>query len=270
MEFDLASCGDAVKLWTVNESNVLHRNVFDHHRPGGINAVSWNHTGKVLATAGQDGKIVLSLPNGNKLCALDTPQENHGACRLNTVNFGGNSRYLVTGGSTQLVYIWDLKKQALAKSLQGHTDTIQCAIFNKDSTIVASSSSDGNVHLFSLLSSSAKPAATLTRETTESIRSIQYSPFKRTQLASVQDDGALALWDTSSMVLDTCFANAHAAPATGIRFSPYNHLLMCTTGLDGALKFFDVQDRAYDTPSCHTCCSHTCPTDHSCDSVCTA
>lgn len=51
-------------------------------------------------------------------CTLKLMRDWQGECQLNTVGFGGNSRYLVTGGSSQLVYIWDLKKQTLAKSLK--------------------------------------------------------------------------------------------------------------------------------------------------------
>lgn len=77
------------------------------------------------------------------------------------LGFGGNSRYLVTGGTAQLVKIWDLKAQVLAKTLTGHTATVTAVTFNKDSTMVASGSLSGEVLLHNLLTALPKASAPL-------------------------------------------------------------------------------------------------------------
>eukprot|EP00038_Savillea_parva_P026149 m.51789 g.51789 ORF g.51789 m.51789 type:complete len:526 (-) comp7333_c0_seq2:70-1647(-) len=246
MAFELASCGHTVKVWGRGDGGALDLvSEFAPHTST-VNAIRWNHTGKVVASGGDDGRVVLSLPTGEQrgqqLCAfpdsIDISQQVHD--KLRCVGFGGNSRYLVTGGTGRLVKIWDLKKQALAQTFKGHDGTVRCATFNADSTMIVSGAASGEVMLFGVQGASP-PGRLGVTERPQPVNALELSPFEDNLLATVYDHGALRLWDTEAMALRTQFESAHQAAATAVGFSPFNHLLLCTAGLDGFLVFYDIE-----------------------------
>lgn len=63
-----------------------------------------------------------------------------------------SSRYLCSGGSGQVVRIWDLQRKRCIKWLKGHTDTITGAMYNCKDEHLASVSLSGDVILHSLAS----------------------------------------------------------------------------------------------------------------------
>lgn len=62
------------------------------------------------------------------------------------------SRYLCSGGTGQVVRIWDLQKKRCIKWLRGHTNTITGVMYNCKDEHLASISLSGNLILHNLAS----------------------------------------------------------------------------------------------------------------------
>lgn len=62
------------------------------------------------------------------------------------------SRYICSGGSGQVVRIWDLQRKRCIKWLRGHTNTITGAIYNCKDEHLASISLSGDLILHNLAS----------------------------------------------------------------------------------------------------------------------
>lgn len=72
---------------------------------------------------------------------------------ISTISFSNKgSRYLCSGGTGQIVRIWDLQNKRCVKWLKGHTDTITGAVYNCKDEHIASSSRKGDIILHNLAS----------------------------------------------------------------------------------------------------------------------
>jgi len=244
MSFELVTCGNVIKVWGPGDHGSLSLLSDFAPHTATIRAVAWNHTGKVIASAADDGRVVLSLPTGDKagteLCAFPQPP-NKPNDELRCVAFGGNSRYLLTGGERKAVKIWDLKRKALAKTLTGHQGAVRCGAFGPDGTVVASGGTTwGELLLYSLLGSTPQRLILDGHShSADSVNALHFSPHGKNSLAAAYSNGSIATWDTSTHALCSHVQNAHTDAVTAVEFSPRNSLLMCTAGVDGALKLHD-------------------------------
>ena len=72
---------------------------------------------------------------------------------ISTINFSNKaSRYICSGGSGQVVRIWDLQRKRCIKWLKGHSDTITGVIYNCKDEHLASISLNGDLMLHNLAS----------------------------------------------------------------------------------------------------------------------
>lgn len=72
---------------------------------------------------------------------------------ISTISFSNKgSRYLCSGGTGQVVRIWDLQNKRCVKWLKGHTDTITGAMYNCKDEHIASASRKGDIILHNLAS----------------------------------------------------------------------------------------------------------------------
>ncbi|KAH0616768.1 hypothetical protein JD844_028143 [Phrynosoma platyrhinos] len=125
--------------------------------------------------------------------------------------------------------------------LQDHKDEITCVSFNWNDCYVASGSLSGEIILHSLGTNlSSTPFG---HGSTQPVRHLKYSPFKKALLGSVSDSGTVTLWDVNSQTPYHNFENAHKAPAYEICFSPVSELLFVTVGLDKRIILYDTSSK---------------------------
>ncbi|XP_015271763.1 PREDICTED: protein NEDD1 [Gekko japonicus] len=149
--------------------------------------------------------------------------------------------YIASGGIDSTVNIWDLKYRKLYRSLKDHRDEITCVTFNWNDCYIASGSMSGEIILHSLTTNlSSTPFG---HGSTQPIRNLKYSPFKKALLGSVSDSGTVTLWDVNSQSPYHIFENAHKAPAYEICFSPISELLLVTVGLDKRIILYDTASK---------------------------
>lgn len=67
----------------------------------------------------------------------------------------------------------------------------------------------------------------------QAIKSLEYSPLKKTMLGGAGESGRVVLWDVTKQAAVAQFAS-HGAPASGVSFSKVNDSLLVSTGLGTA------------------------------------
>lgn len=237
-----ASGGDTVKLFDVSVESGDPCTLSYTPSPGcHVNSVKWNHTNLVVASAGEDKKIALWRKNGQSLGSIpflgSESGDNIEEC-ISSINFSNKtSRYLCSGGSGQVVRIWDLQRKRCIKWLKGHTGSISSAIYNCKDEHLASINVKGDLIVHNL--ASGAKAAELKDPHGQVLRVLDYSRVSRHLLATAGDDGSVHMWDTTGRSPKVSWLKQHSAPTTGLSFSPSNDKIIATVGLDKKLYTFD-------------------------------
>ncbi|KAL0341350.1 UNVERIFIED_CONTAM: protein NEDD1, partial [Sesamum radiatum] len=151
------------------------------------------------------------------------------------------SRYLCSGGTGQVVRIWDLQNKRCVKWLKGHTDTITGVMYNCKDEHIASVSRKGDVILHNLASGTR--AAELRDPNGQVLGALDYSRMSRHLLVTAGDDGSINLWDTTGRSPKVSWLKQHSAPTSGVSFSPSNDKIIASVGLDMKLYTFDTGSR---------------------------
>ncbi|KAK4487842.1 hypothetical protein RD792_003578 [Penstemon davidsonii] len=251
-----ASSGDTVKLFDISVEPQNPCILAYSPSPGlRVNSVKWNHKNLVLASAGEDSKLSLWNKSGQSLWTV--PAKNYRgeivepSESVSTINFSNKaSRYLCSGGSGQVVRIWDLQNKRCVKWLKGHTDTITGVMYNCKDEHIASVSRKGDLILHNL--SSGTKAAELRDPNgqvaylfpcTYVLGALDYSRVSWHLLVTAGDDGSIHMWDTTGRSPKVSWLKQHSAPTSGISFSPTNDKIIASVGLDMKLYTFDSGSR---------------------------
>ncbi|XP_039794457.1 protein NEDD1-like isoform X2 [Panicum virgatum] len=243
----LATCGgDTVKLFDVTVESGDPCVLAYTPAPGNpVNAVKWNHTNLIVASAGDDKKISLWHKKGQNVGQLPTSTVDRGddieEC-IYSISFSNKgSRYLCSGGSGHIVRIWDLQRKRCIKWLSGHTDTITGVMYNCKDEHLASISMKGDLILHNLASGAR--AAELSDPNGQVLRVLDYSRNSRHLLVTAGDDGSVHLWDTTAKSPKVSWLKQHSAPTSGVCISPSSDKIIATVGLDKKLYTLDSTSR---------------------------
>lgn len=210
-----------------------------------VNAVKWNHTNLIVASAGDDKKISLWHKKGHNVGQLPTSSIDRGddieEC-IYSISFSNKgSRYLCSGGSGHIVRIWDLQRKRCIKWLSGHTDTITGVMYNCKDEHLASISMKGDLILHNLASGAR--AAELSDPNGQVLRVLDYSRNSRHLLVTAGDDGSVHLWDATAKAPKMSWLKQHSAPTSGVCISPSSDKIIATVGLDKKLYTLDSGSR---------------------------
>ncbi|CAN6223924.1 unnamed protein product [Urochloa humidicola] len=243
----LATCGgDTVKLFDVTVESGDPCVLAYTPAPGNpVNAVKWNHTNLIVASAGDDKKISLWHKKGQNVGQLPTSTIDRGddieEC-IYSISFSNKgSRYLCSGGSGHIVRIWDLQRKRCIKWLSGHTDTVTGVMYNCKDEHLASISMKGDLILHNLASGAR--AAELSDPNGQVLRVLDYSRNSRHLLVTAGDDGSVHLWDTTAKSPKVSWLKQHSAPTSGVCISPSSDKIIATVGLDKKLYTLDSASR---------------------------
>ncbi|PWA39679.1 WD40 repeat-containing protein [Artemisia annua] len=241
-----ASGGDTVKLFDVSMDPGDPCILTHTPSPGyQVNSVKWNHTNLVVASAGDDKKISLWRKSGQSMGtipAVGTDSGDNIEESIFTINFSTKaSRYICSGGSGQVVRIWDLQRRRCIKWLKGHTDTITDVKYNCKDEHLASISLSGDLIIHNLASGAR--ATELKDPNGQVLRVLDYSRTSRHLLVTAGDDGSVHLWDTTGRNPKVSWLKQHSAPTAGITFSPSSEKMIASVGLDKKLYTFDSGSR---------------------------
>lgn len=241
-----ASGGDTVKLFDVLADSGDPCVLSYTPTPGSaVNSVKWNHTNLVVASAGDDKKISLWGINGTSLGTVPVAGKDGGDTAeecLSAISFRRKgSRSIASGGTGQIVKIWDLQNKLCIKKLRGHTSTITGVMYNCKDEHLASVSVGGDLIVHNLTSGAR--ASELKDPHGQVLRVLDYSRSSRHLLLTAGDDGTVHLWDTTGRTPKMSWLKQHSAPAAGVCFSPSNDKKIASVGMDKKLYTYDSGSR---------------------------
>ena len=230
----LVSCSDNILIHEYDDP-IQKLKIKNPHLYGKINHVTWSHNNHVLASAGDDGRVVLmKSDNGVEINRFEITK----GFGLNSLWFSNTSQYLIGGSSDNTVRVFDLKSKKLTATFSDHSSEVLWVSVSKDENLkVCSSGSDGSIYVNSL---DQTDNLTKLQLNDSSVRSAIFSPMKSNEIGSGHDDGLVAVWDWNKSKRHHLFNDAHTDACTGIWFSPVNHMLMGSVGLDKQVVFYDI------------------------------
>lgn len=155
---------------------------------GGICSFAISSDGSLIAFSSEDKNIYIY--------DTSTGKQKHKLSQNTTANrllFSPDGSSLFCGGVDDKVYIWDINKEAISKSLEGHTDVINSIDVSSDLSTLISVSNDKNIKMWDLAKGITMKTITFDSELT----AVTYIPNDN-KIAVATKSGNIELLDSSS------------------------------------------------------------------------
>ncbi|KAG5498607.1 hypothetical protein JKF63_02893 [Porcisia hertigi] len=183
------------------------------HRRGGF-GLSWNPLKPGFIASGSDDGYVNYYDVSHRL-TLDT-------CETSAVDPA------LSGSETQPL-----------QHFVGHRDIVtDCSWHCSQKHLLASSSMDGDVHLWDIR---ASPSSTTIESAHPSgVTAAQFHPIGAFQLATAGAEGNIRLWDirrTKDSIVELSY---HGRSVTGLQWAPFSETVMLSYGTDGRVVLWDL------------------------------
>lgn len=143
-----ASRDKALLCWDLKTEKRVSAHI---QRMGAINSFDIVPENNLVLTTGQDRKITywdLREPNPVKSVDTNTNPKKGDECFSLAVSHNG--KYFVTGGSEQVVRLWDVASGRVLEEGTGHSGTINTVAFSADDKQFISGGKDGSIFLWNV------------------------------------------------------------------------------------------------------------------------
>jgi len=170
-------CSDVFESTGIQDDNAIQI-IYSYYNHATI-AVGCN--GQIIVVSAGSGALLRTVPVGN----------NH---KVKVVSFSPDGKWLVAGGTAQLLEVWDTETYSLIKHLEGHTGTVTCASFSACGSFLATGSDDKAIKIWR---TDTWCLAKTLKGHTEPITALCFSPglSQETFLVSGGMDKAVKFWE---------------------------------------------------------------------------
>ena len=110
-----------------------------------VNVAKFSFTDKQLATAGDDGKILLWKFHSGDNKFFNSFILNAHTAKIVDLDFSNDSRYLASAGWDHAVRIWDTNSGEAIKLLKGHIGPVNAVSFSEDGEFLYTAGYDGTI-----------------------------------------------------------------------------------------------------------------------------
>ncbi|GIF21568.1 WD40 repeat protein [Actinoplanes tereljensis] len=196
---------------------------------GWVRAVAFSPDGQLLASAGDDGAVLLWDPTTGERRARLTGHPDGAA----GVAFSPDGRLLAIAGNDATVSLWDPTTGEQRARLTGHTHWVKGVAFSPDGQLLATAGDGAEVLLWDLATGNQQ--ARLSGHAGH-VNGVAFSPDGRL-LASAGHDGIVLLWELTSVNQHTRLVQ-HIGGVNAVAFSPDGHLV-ASAGSDGTVLLWN-------------------------------
>uniref|UniRef100_T1KSN4 GATOR2 complex protein WDR24 n=1 Tax=Tetranychus urticae TaxID=32264 RepID=T1KSN4_TETUR len=157
---------------------------------------------------------------------------------------------LATAATNGMIYIWNVERNARGKVENVFTDhrrTVNKICFHPgEGFLLLSGSQDGTMKLFDVRK---KEASATFPSMSESVRDVQFSPFRNYNFTAVQENGNVQIWDLRRNDKPEKQFTAHNGPIYACDWHPEDRKWLATAGRDNTIKVWDISKK----PNCCYC-----------------
>jgi WD40 repeat protein len=248
----LASSGDdsTIILWDL--SSVLNATteaegpisqVLREHTEA-VNRVVFSSDGKILASASNDGTIILWDAATRK--PLGPPLRGYGGV-ISDLAFTSDGKILASDSGNGIVLLWDVSEalhtsgdvdHAAPRELRGNIKYVSTIAFSPDGKILASGGDDSTIILWDV--PTGQPIGRPLKGHTDWAETIAFSPDGKI-LASGSSDTNLMLWNVATGQSVKQLMNEYHGAVESVVFSPDGKLLASGQG-DGVIILWDAKN----------------------------
>ncbi len=135
-----------------------------------------------------------------------------------SISFSPDGKTLTSAGWDKSIRIWDVGKQAIVRSLKGHTDHINSVSFGPNGKILVSASDDGTIRLWDV----ETERTTAVVEAGGRVSRVAFAPDGKT-IASIGGKPNIKLWDASTLkntITITTMGPEEANATLSVAYSP--------------------------------------------------
>ncbi|KAJ1548375.1 hypothetical protein HK096_002032, partial [Nowakowskiella sp. JEL0078] len=198
---------------------------------GEINCIQLNREGTILATGGQDKKIILhdahsGLPKAPLVGSMQA---------VMSIAFNVTGEMVLGTSNDNSTKIWNVSTSRLRHTLTGHIGKVYAAKFT-DANKVVSGSHDRTIKLWDL----AKGYCMKTLFTLSSCNDLALMDGEGTALISGHLDNNIRVWDTRTGNMVREVTGVHSGQVTSVDMSPDSNYVL-TTARDNTMKLMDVR-----------------------------
>lgn len=217
-----------IAVWDAETGKLL--NVLKGHQEV-IFDLKFKSDGKQLVSASWDGSLrIWNLDNPGEFVYIST-----GNYSPYTVGFTKDNLYAVTGDLEKNIDFYEVDAAESFRTLVGHTSTISDFSFSSDGKFIATSSWDGKVKVFDILT------GMLVAKLDQHDAPVYCSAFhpKENIVVSGGASNQIIIWNISTSKFD--ILKGHTSPVTSLQFdSTGKYLLSCDA--DGVVKLWDYSN----------------------------